>query len=106
VQLRAGGDRALSRWWCGRDADRFFDGDQATQLPFARSVARRVGGHPQRYFYRTGDPRFDGQSAIAVYQMTVLGLGQVVLEHPEARDELLPAMRSAADRLVDPLTRR
>jgi hypothetical protein len=36
--------------------------------------------------------------------MTILGLGQIVLDHPEARSELLPAMQSAADRLVDPQT--
>jgi hypothetical protein len=82
--------------------DRFFDGD-ARQLELARSVARhdRASG---RLFYQTGNLRFDGQSAIAIHQMTILGLGQIVLDHPEAREELLPAMQSAADRLVDPRT--
>jgi hypothetical protein len=94
----------VPRWVCGRDADRFFDGDAPAQLALARGVARRVAAQSDRHFYRTGDARFDGQSAIAIYQMTILGLGQVVLEHPRARAELLPAMQSAADRLVDPET--
>jgi hypothetical protein len=36
--------------------------------------------------------------------MAMLGIGQVVLTHPEAREEFLPALRSAADRLVNPET--
>jgi hypothetical protein len=48
--------------------------------------------------------RFDGQSAIAIYQMAILGLGQIVIDHPEKRSEYLPAMREAADRMVDPAT--
>jgi hypothetical protein len=34
--------------------------------------------------------------------MTLLGLGQVVLAHPELRDRYLPAMRIAAHHLADP----
>jgi hypothetical protein len=33
--------------------------------------------------------------------MTLLALGQIILDHPEKRPELLPAMNAAADRLVD-----
>lgn len=36
--------------------------------------------------------------------MAILGLGQIVREHPETRDAYLPAMRAAAARLADPLT--
>ena len=36
--------------------------------------------------------------------MTILGLGQIVREHPETRDAYLPAMRAAAARMVDPRT--
>ena len=48
--------------------------------------------------------RFDGQSAIAIYQMAILGMGQIIREHPERRDEYLPAMRAAAARMTDPRT--
>jgi hypothetical protein len=94
----------VPRWWCGRSADDYFDGDHDAQIELGRGVARSITGSTGRHFYRTGDQRFDGQSAIAIYQMAIMGLSQIIREHPEARDEFLPAMRSAADRLVDPKT--
>jgi hypothetical protein len=96
----------VPRLICGRDAGRWFDGDRATQDALARGVARAVVDHRGTVFFHTGEARFDGQSAIAIYQMAILGLGQVVLEHPERRAEYLPAIRAAADRLVDPETLR
>jgi len=82
-----------------------FDGDASAQEALADHVAAAVIAQPAGApFYKTGDARFEGQSALAVYQMTILGLGQIVLEHPEKRDAYLPAIRAAADRLVDPAT--
>ena len=78
--------------------------DPEAELALARSVSRRLLAHPDRLFYRTGNARFDGQSAIAIHQMAILGLAQLVLERPDTKGELLPAMRSGADRLVDPQT--
>ena len=94
----------LPRACCGRRAAAYFEGDRDTQVALARGVARSILAQPGLHFYRTGDSRFDGQSAIAIYQMAIMGIGQVVLDHPEFRDEFLPALRSAADRLVDPKT--
>ena len=94
----------VPRYVCGRDADGYFDARRATQQAIADGVARRIVEHEPLHFFETGLSRFDGQSAIAIYQMTLLGLGQVVLEHPELREAYLPAMRIAADRLVDPHT--
>lgn len=96
----------LPRWWCGRSADDYYDGERSTQHELARWVARRVVEHPAATFYQTDSLRFEGQSAVAIYQMTLLGLGQIVLEHPTLRAEYLPAMQRAADRLVDPETLR
>jgi hypothetical protein len=98
------GALVVPRQVCTRGADALFDGDLAVQQAFADRVARAIETHDGLHFFRTGRPRFDGQSAIAIYQMAILGLGQTVLEHPELRDRYLPAMRSAADRLVDPRT--
>lgn len=94
----------VPRLWCGWDADHWFDGDAATEDSLARSVAASVLSQRERQIYHTGHARFDGQSAVAVYQMTILGLGQIALAHPELRARYLPAMRSAAARLVDPRT--
>lgn len=92
------------RWLCGRHADRLFDRDPDAEIALGRGVAARARAEPGNLFYRTGNLRFDGQSAIAIHQMTILGLGQIVRAHPEAKEELLPVMRAAADKLVDPGT--
>lgn len=89
---------------CGWDAAAFYSGDPGAQDALARSVIRELETNPRHQFYATGDARFDGQSSIAIYQMAILGLGQIVLEHPEKRDEYLPVMLRAADRMVDPRT--
>src|SRR6186713_485062 len=94
----------LPRAVCGRPAQPLFDGELAAQDALAREVAREIAAQPGRAFYRSGSSRFDGQSAIAIYQMAIMGMGQIIREHPERRDEYLPAMRAAAARLTDPRT--
>jgi hypothetical protein len=94
----------VPRQLCGRPAQPLFDGELAAQDALARHVAHDVASAPGRQFYRSGGSRFDGQSAIAIYQMAILGMGQIIREHPERRDEYLPAMRAAAARLTDPRT--
>ena len=98
----------LPRQICGHDAGAYFAGEREVQDRLARAAVRTILDHQEegRTFYHTGAERFDGQSAVAIYQMTILGLGQIVREHPELRDAYLPAMRAAADRLVDPKTLR
>ena len=90
----------LPRQLCGRPAQPLFDGEQGAQDALAREVAREIAATPGRQFYRSGSTRFDGQSAIAIYQMAILGMGQIIREHPERRDEYLPAMRAAAARIA------
>jgi hypothetical protein len=94
----------VPRIFCGCAGGALFDGDAAAQDAMAKRLAAAVQERPGNFFYVTGMPRFDGQASLAVYQMTILGLGQIVLEHPEKRDEYLPVMRFAADKLVDPGT--
>jgi hypothetical protein len=94
----------VPRQLCGRPAQPLFDGERDAQDALAREVAREISAEPGRQFYRSGSRRFDGQSAIAIYQMAILGMGQIIREHPERRDEYLPAMRAAAARLADPRT--
>jgi len=94
----------LPRQLCGRPAQPLFDGELAAQDALAREVAREIAAAPGRQFYRSGSTRFDGQSAIAIYQMAILGMGQIIREHRERRDEYLPAMRAAAARMTDPRT--
>jgi hypothetical protein len=92
----------VPRTIAGRNAGAFFDGDLATQDALARKVIGDLEAQTAPRFYATGIDRFDGQSAIAIYQMALLGLGQILLEHPEKTAEYLPAMRRAAERLANP----
>jgi len=92
----------VPRCAAGRGAGAWFDGDLAAQDALARRVARAVVERRDPIVYHLGVDRFDGQSAVAIYQMTLLGLGQLVMEHPERRGEYLPAMRVAAARLASP----
>jgi hypothetical protein len=92
----------VSRLLCDGDAKRWFLGDTATQVALADRVARYVLENEGPTYYETGILRFDGQSAVATDQMALLGLGQIVLAHPELRERYLPAMRRAADHLADP----
>jgi hypothetical protein len=94
----------IPRHVAGRGARALFRGDLSEQDALARRVVRSVMQQEDLLFYRTGQSRFDGQSAIAIYQMTLLGLGQIVLDHPEKKPDYLPAMQRAADRLADPRT--
>jgi hypothetical protein len=63
-----------------------------------------VGRRQGKLFYHTGYLRFDGQSAVAIDQMTIMGLSQIVQLHPELRARYLPSIRAAAAHLVEPQT--
>jgi hypothetical protein len=91
----------VPRQLCARGADDYFAGEPAAaQGELARRVARAVLKRPSH----TGARRSNGQAEVAFYQMAILGLGQIVREHPELRDAYLPAMRAAAGPLSDPRT--
>jgi hypothetical protein len=95
-----------ARTWAGTGVGGYLSADAPAQHRLASSVARRVAKHGKGPYLVTRELRFDGQSMIAIDQMALLGLGQIVLDHPELRDSYLPAMRAAGDRLADPMTLR
>ena len=90
----------LPRVLCGVGARAWADHDLEVADAYASSLIRAIQASPGPLFYQTGSRRFNGQSAIAIYQMTPLGLGQIVAEHPEKREVYLPVMRLAAARMV------
>lgn len=96
----------LPRWWCGREADAWFDGDRETQLALARTVASFVRGGVTEADFHTGAALYDGEWRFATYQMAALGLCQVVREHPGLADELLPDAERALDLMLEPSVRR
>ena len=80
----------VPRQLCGQAAQPLFDGELAAQDALARAVARDLAAAPGRRFYRSGSTRFDGQSAIAIYQMAIMGMGQIIREHPNAATRTCP----------------
>lgn len=95
---------SVPRWLCGRDANALFEGDSKAQQALADGVIEALARRRGQLFYRTGYLRFDGQSAVAIDQMTLMGLSQIVQLHPELREKYLPIAREAAKHLVDPQT--
>lgn len=94
----------VPRFVCARRADAVFDGERTTQIALANGVVFASTRRSGNVYYHTGRLRFDGQSAVAVDQMMIMGLSQVVQLHPELREKYLPAMREAAKNLADPRT--
>ena len=72
----------------------------AQDVAFAHGVADDVTSGVSAASFRTGSARFDGEWAFGTFLMATLGLGQVVLGHPEQRPHFLPAMRQSAARLT------
>lgn len=81
-----------------------FDGQREAQMALADGVTRAVAQRTGSVYYHSGYLRFDGQSAVAIDQMTIMGLSQIVQLHPELRARYLEAARAAARHLVDPST--
>lgn len=93
------------RLWCGRGGDDLFDGDDGAALPLAREVAAWMEAGVDADHFATGSSRFDGEWALGTHQMALQGLGQVILQEPRARADLLPAMEAGAARLAEPSMR-
>jgi hypothetical protein len=72
----------------------------AQDVAFAHGVAHDVTSGVSAASFHTGSARFDGEWAFGTFLMATLGLGQVVLGHPQERAHLLPAMRQSAARLT------
>lgn len=85
-----------------RRADRWVAHDAATQTALADVLSAWELDHPGPVWYHTGNLNFDGEASVAIDQMVCLGLGQLVLAHPELRERYLPALRRAGDHLADP----
>lgn len=94
----------IPQGYCRREASNHYERNFDLQQKWGRRVAQELLRRPERLLFQTQSKRFNSQSSVAIYQMAILGLGQIIQEHPRLRDEFLPAMRSAADRMVDART--
>ena len=92
----------VPRVWCGAGAAALYDGDVEAQEALAREVAAYVGAGVSTGSFSTGSARFDGEWTVVTHQMAALGLGQIVLAHPERRAEHLPVIEASIERLLAP----
>jgi hypothetical protein len=92
----------VPRAFCGRDAGAFYAGERATQEALAAEVAATVRAGVSAGSFSTGGALFDAEWALVSYQMAALGLGQLILEHPEARGAYLGVIEQCAEHLLDP----
>lgn len=96
----------VPRHLCGALPRAFLDEGSDASVALARGVARHLERGPTSADFSTGAPLFDAEWAFGSHVMGVLGLAQVIRQHPRSRDELLPALRVGCQRLIDPALRR
>lgn len=101
VLLVCAGAATVPRVLCGLRAEALYAGLGEAQDDLGREVAA-FACTPAAAAFRTGSPRFDGEWALVTQQMAVLGLGQVVLAHPQRRAAYLPTIQGCVKRLLDP----
>jgi hypothetical protein len=82
-------------WWCGRDGDRWYEGDPELQHQLAEELVAFEAAD-DRARTTTGHERFAGEWALVTHQMTALGLAQLCLAHPEWRARYAPIVTAAA----------
>lgn len=95
----------LPQLWCGREAGAWYRGERSMRMPLARHVMEVVQTGVGVDDFSTGSARFDGEWLFGTYLMSGIGLSQVVLEHPETSEELLPVIRTCIERLLEKRTR-
>jgi hypothetical protein len=98
------GAATVPRVLVGRAAGALYDGEVEAQEALARGVAAYVDEGVSVASFQTGSARFDGEWALVTQVMAVLGLGQVVIEHPELAERYLPVIERGAERLLSPAT--
>lgn len=94
----------VPRQVCGHPAAALYRDDFDVQDALAREVSDYVTSGVAASAFHTGSPRFDGEWAFGTYTMAMMGLGQVILAHPERRDAYLPAMEQCAEQLTSAAT--
>lgn len=90
----------VPRWWCGRDGHRWFDGEPILTAALAREVAATASRGVTEKDFTNNNPVFKGEWQFGTYQMTALGLLQVVGRHPELRAEFMPVIDASIDRML------
>ncbi len=94
-------------WWCGLDADDWFDGDLELQRGLAEElVAFEASDDAVRHDKDRSADRFVGEWALVTHQMTALGLAQLCFSHPKWKDRYRKVVTAAATKSFLPEMRR
>ncbi|WP_327140930.1 hypothetical protein [Nocardia sp. NBC_01327] len=91
----------LPRWWCGREAEGWFEGDSGRVRGLAEEMVAFEAEDDRKRATGAG-AEFDGMWGLLAHQMTALGLAQVCLAHPEWRDRYAPIVTRAAAKSLLP----
>jgi hypothetical protein len=90
----------VPRWWCGRDGHRWFEGDAQLATALAREVAATAMRGVSEKDFTNNNPVFKGEWQFGTYQMTALGLLQLVQAQPGSHAEFMPAIEASIDRML------
>ena len=88
-------------WYCGRDAQAWFNGDPGLQRALAEE---QIHFEEKDDRHRVGPTqnRFSGEWALVTHQMTALGLAQLCLAHPDWSARYAPWATRAALKSMSP----
>jgi len=83
-------------------SEALFYGDIKAQQSLAQKVVDDVAVGISADTFDTGSARYNAEWAAGSYQMAVLGLGQILLAHPELETTYLPVMERSVAQLLTP----
>lgn len=90
----------IPRIMSGYPARSYFNDDRSAQVSLGNEVKTFVDSGVAASAFHTGNTRFDGEWAFGTFTMAALGLGQVILHHPEQASVYTPTMEKCAEQLV------
>jgi len=93
------------RWWCGREIEAAWRGDDAVLVPLVNEVVAQVQRDLGSAAFRTGSWQFNGEWNLVTRQMAALGLAQTILARPAWRPALLPVIEACVEQLLATETR-
>jgi hypothetical protein len=94
--------RCAVPWWCGRDGQRWYDGDPELQRGLAVELVAFEQLDDTLSAQAPARDRFSGEWALVTHQMVALGLAQLCLAHPDWRSWLAPVVTTAAAKSFRP----
>ncbi len=96
----------VPRYWCGREAGLWYEGDPALQNSLAQGVARWINDDLDIHRFPTGSDHFNGEWLFGTYMMAGMGFAQMAMEHPKDRQVYLELVEQCIEQLLSPQVRQ